>query len=276
MSISVLILTLDEEVNLPQCLASLEWTDDVVVLDSGSSDRTQELARQAGVRVKHRDFDNYASQRNFGLEDIEYKYPWVLMVDADEIVPPELAQEMKSVVSDCLDNVCMFRMRRKDFLMGKWLKRSSGYPTWFGRLIRRGRVRVERSINEEYHTDGEIESLKNHLHHYPFNKGLHAWFEKHNRYSTMEAELQLQAIPETNSWRDLLRSDPVKRRKAQKALVYSLPGRPVIVFVVFYLVRGGWLEGRAGFMFSMLKAIYEYMIVCKTKELKRRQLGLPF
>lgn len=276
MSISVLVLTLNEEVNLPQCLASLEWTDDVVVLDSGSSDRTQELARQAGARVKHRAFDNYASQRNFGLEDIEYKYPWVLMVDADEIVPLELAQEMKSVASDCLENVCMFRMRRKDFLMGKWLKHSSGYPTWFGRLIRRGRVRVERSINEEYHTDGEIESLEGHLHHYPFNKGLHAWFEKHNRYSTMEAELQLQAIPEAKSWRDLFRSDPVKRRKAQKALVYSLPGRPVIVFVVFYLVRGGLLEGRAGFMFSMLKAIYEYMIVCKTKELKRRQLGLPF
>ncbi len=276
MGISVLILTLDEEVNLPQCLASMEWSDDVVVLDSGSGDRTQELAQQAGVRVKHRAFDHYASQRNFGLEDIEYKYPWVLMVDADEIVPPELVQEMQSVVSGCPENVCMFRMRRKDFLMGKWLKHSSGYPTWFGRLIRRGRVRVERSINEEYHTDGEIESLESHLHHYPFNKGLHAWFEKHNRYSTMEAELQLQAIPEANSWRDLFRSDPVQRRKAQKALVYSLPGRPVIVFVVFYLVRGGLLEGRAGFMFSMLKAIYEYMIVCKTKELKRRQLGLPF
>jgi len=276
MSISVLILTLNEEANLPQCLASLDWSDDVVVLDSGSSDSTQELARKAGARVEFRAFDDYASQRNFGLEEIEYKHTWILMVDADEVVPPELAQEMVSVVSECPDNVCMYRIRRKDFLMGKWLKHSSGYPTWFGRLMRVGRVRVERSINEEYHADGEIDSLENHLYHYPFNKGLYAWFEKHNRYSTMEAELQLQSIPEANRWHDLFSSDPVKRRKAQKTLVYSLPGRPVIVFSAFYLVRGGMLEGRAGFMLSMLKAVYEYMIVCKTKELKRRQMGQPF
>jgi len=276
MGISVLILTLNEEANLPQCLASLEWTDDVVVLDSGSNDRTQELARQAGARVELRAFDDYASQRNSGLEDIEYKYPWVLMVDADEVVSPELAQEMKSVVSGCLDSVCMFRMRRKDFLMGKWLKHSSGYPTWFGRLIRVGRVRVERSINEEYHTDGDTESLENHLYHYPFNKGLHAWFEKHNRYSTMEAELQVQGLSGNHRWRDLFSSDPVQRRKVQKALIYSLPGRPVIVFAVFYFIRGGLLEGRAGLMLSMLKAVYEYMIVWKVKELKRRQAGQPF
>ncbi len=276
MSISVLILTLNEEVNLPQCLASLGWSDDVVVLDSGSSDRTQELAREAGARVEFRAFDNYASQRNFGLQEVEYKYPWILMVDADEVVSPGLIQEMELVVSSCPDSVCMYLMRRKDFLMGRWLKHSSGYPTWFGRLMRVGRVRVERSINEEYHTDGEVDSLTHHLHHYPFNKGLHSWFEKHNRYSTMEAELQLQAVPERNGWRGLFSLDPVKRRKAQKSLVYSLPGRPVIVFVVFYFVRGGILEGRAGFMLSMLKAVYEYMIVSKAKELKRRKMMLPF
>lgn len=276
MSISVLILTRDEEVNLPQCLASLKWTDDVVVLDSGSSDRTQEIARQEGVRVRYREFDGYAAQRNFGLEGIEYKYPWVLMVDADEVVPPELAGEMVGAVSRCSDRVCMFRMRRKDFLCGKWLKHSSGYPTWFGRLVRLGRVRVERDINEEYHTDGEIGVLENHLHHYPFNKGMHAWLEKHNRYSTMEAELQMRTGSSQRKWRDLLSKDAVSRRKAQKALVYSLPGRPVIVFAAFYFLRGGFLEGQAGFMLSMLKAIYEYMIICKTRELKRREKGLPF
>ncbi len=276
MSISVLILTLDEEANLPRCLDSLGWTDDVVVLDSGSSDRTRELAQQAGVRVEYRAFDNYAAQRNYGLKDIEYKYPWILMVDADEVVPVELADEIRAVVDSCPDEVSMFRMRRKDFLMGKWLKHSSGYPTWFGRLIRKGQVRVERSINEEYCTDGKVGSLEHHLYHYPFNKGLHAWFEKHNRYSTMEAELKLQAPPGEHRWHDLFSRDPVQRRKMQKALVYSLPGRPLLVFIVFYFLRGGLLEGRAGFMLSMLKTIYEYMIVCKTKELKRRKTGLPF
>ncbi|HHH44564.1 MAG TPA: glycosyltransferase family 2 protein [Gammaproteobacteria bacterium] len=276
MSVSVLILTLNEEANLPRCLESLAWTDDVVVLDSGSSDHTQELARKAGARVEFRAFDNYAAQRNYGLNEIEYKYPWILMVDADELVPDELAGEIRAAVSSCPDDVSMFRMRRKDFLMGKWLKHSSGYPTWFGRLIRGGCVRVERSINEEYCTDGKVISLEHHLHHYPFNKGLHAWFEKHNRYSTMEAELKFQAAPVGPGWRKLFSPDPVLRRKAQKELVYSLPGRPLIVFTAFYFLRGGLLEGRAGFMLSMLKAIYEYMIVCKTKELKRRKTGLPF
>jgi glycosyltransferase involved in cell wall biosynthesis len=276
MDVSVLILTLNEEVNLPRCLASVDWTDDVLVLDSGSSDGTIEIARQAGARVVFRTFDDYASQRNYGLTDIEYKYPWVLMVDADEAVSLELALEIKAAILGCPDNVCIFRMRRKDFLMGKWLRHSSGYPTWFGRLIRVGRVQVERSINEEYHTDGDIASLENHLYHYPFNKGMEAWFEKHNRYSTMEAEVQMQTLPEMHRWRDLFNSDPVLRRKAQKLFVYSLPGRPVIVFALFYFIRGGLLEGRAGFMFSMLKAVYEYMIVCKIKELKRRQKSLPF
>lgn len=139
-----------------------------------------------------------------------------------------------------------------------------------------GRVRVERSINEEYYTDGDVEVLEHHLFHYPFNKGIHAWLEKHNRYSTMEAELQAKSARVGYRWRDFLGKDPVVRRKAQKALIYSLPGRPLIVFVIFYFIRGGILEGRAGLMLSVLKGVYEYMIVCKTKELKRRKAGLPF
>jgi len=276
MDVSVLILTLNEEVNLPRCLSSLKWTNDVVVLDSGSNDRTCDIARRAGARVVHRKFDDYAKQRNFGLEDIEYKYPWILMVDADEVVSPELAREIDVVLANGASNICMYRMRRKDFFMGRWLRFSSGYPTWFGRLIRVGRVRVERSINEEYYTDGDVEVLEHHLFHYPFNKGIHAWLEKHNRYSTMEAELQAKSARVGYRWRDFLGKDPVVRRKAQKALIYSLPGRPLIVFVIFYFIRGGILEGRAGLMLSVLKGVYEYMIVCKTKELKRRKAGLPF
>lgn len=275
-NVSVLILTMNEEANLERCLASVEWSDDVVVLDSGSTDRTHDIVRKAGVRMEIRPFDDYASQRNYGLQNISYKYPWVLMVDADEVVPPDLANEIQHAVASCGESICLFRMRRKDFLMGKWLRYSSGYPTWFGRLIRLGHVRVERSINEEYHTDGDIAELKNHLYHYPFNKGMHAWLEKHNRYSSMEAELKVQSQPEQLHWAKLFAKDPVKRRKAQKALVYMLPGRPLLVFVLFYIVRGGFLEGRAGLMFSALKAIYEYMIVCKVKELERRKVGLPF
>ena len=134
---------------------------------------------------------------------------------------------------------------------------------------------MERAINEEYMTDGKIGLLQSHFWHYPFNKGFHAWFEKHNRYSTMEARLKVEERPTKLTFSDLWAQDAVVRRKMVKALAHMLPARPVIVFLGLYLVRGGFLEGRAGFVYSCLKSIYEFMIDCKVRELRRRKIGLP-
>src|SRR4051812_46838368 len=155
MNISVVILTLDEEVNLRACLESVRWSDDVVVLDSGSTDATVQIARELGARVEQRPFDDYARQRSHAL-GLEYRNEWLLMLDADERVPAELADEMLVAVGAVPAEVTLMRMRRKDHLFGRWIRGSSGYPTWFGRLMRRGRVRVERAINEEYLTDGRV------------------------------------------------------------------------------------------------------------------------
>jgi glycosyltransferase involved in cell wall biosynthesis len=272
--ISVLILTLNEEDNLPRCFASLAWCHDVVILDSFSTDNTVEIASSLGARVFQRQFDDYASQRNFGLNDITYKNRWVLMVDADEEVPSELVIELQSKVNSASD-ICLYRLRRKDFFLGRWIRRSSGYPTWFGRLIKIGHVRVERAINEEYNTDGEIGFLSEHLHHYPFNKGFSAWFEKHNRYSTMEAALKTEARLVLPKGAELLSSDPTKRRRAVKSLVYHMPFRPLLMFFALYVVRGGFLDGRAGLTFCLLRSFYEFMINCKVQELSLRQRKLP-
>jgi glycosyltransferase involved in cell wall biosynthesis len=274
-SVSVLILTLNEEVNLPRCLSSLAWCDDVVILDSYSSDKTVEIAKAAGVQVFQREFDDYATQRNFGLNDINYKHPWVLMVDADEEVPPELNEEVARAVESAGEGTCLFRLRRKDHFLGKWIRRSSGYPTWFGRLVKLGHVRVERAINEEYKTDGEIGFLEGHFHHYPFNNGFSAWFEKHNRYSAKEAELMLQGGLEYPAPADFFCSDPATRRRAVKEIVYHLPFRPLLMFLALYIFRGGFLDGRAGFTFCLLRSFYEFMINCKVEELRRREKGLP-
>ena len=274
--VSVIVLTLNEEVNLPRCLASLQWCDDVVVLDSFSTDATTEIAASAGARLFQRKFDDYAKQRNYGLKEIEYKHPWVLMVDADEVVPEDLLHEMERSLASCKEDVTLFRMRRKDFLLGQWIKHSSSYKAlWFGRLMRTGRVWVERAINEEFHTDGKVAFLQSSVLHYPFNKGFHAWLEKHNRYSSMEAELKFhQGV---YKWRlsDFWHADPVVRRKALKALVYSMPARPLLMFAGLYFAKGGILDGRSGFTYCMLKAIYEYMIDCKVRELMRRKQDLP-
>ena len=275
MSVSVLILTLNEEINLPRCLKSLSWCDDIVVLDSFSTDSTKSIANNAGIRFVERPLDNYANQRNFGLNEIDYKHPWLLMVDADEEVSPELAQKIQMLPDNTSDDVCLYHILRKDYFLGKWIRRSSGYPTWFGRLMKLGRVHVERAINEEYHTDGQVAFLEEHLLHYPFNKGFHSWFEKHNRYSSMEAEAIVVSKSRQIGIKNLFSTDPVKKRKAIKELVYSLPGRPLLMFCALYFLRLGFLDGRPGFTYCVLRAIYEYMIDCKVKELTRRKQNLP-
>jgi glycosyltransferase involved in cell wall biosynthesis len=272
--VSILILTLNEEANLADCIDSCSWSDDIVVFDSLSQDRTCEIARSMGARVVERPFDNYAAQRNAALTMVSYKHSWVLMVDADERVPRDLAAEAAARVADAGPEVVMFRMRRKDFFLGQWLKRASGYPTWFGRLVRLGSVHVEREVNEEYIADGRIEHLDSHLHHYPFNKGIAFWVDRHNRYSSMEAiaKAALQADPLAS--RNFFSADPVARRKALKQLLYKLPARPLIVFLYLYFFRLGLLDGRAGFEFTRMRAIYEFLIDAKVLEMKRRQRGL--
>jgi len=266
---SVLILTRNEVENICACIASVGWSDDVVVLDSFSSDDTVGVATASGARVVCRVFDDYASQRNFGLTQIEYKNEWVLMLDADEKVSAELAQEIQTVLDGVSPDVTLFMMRRRDHLFGRCIKRSAGYPTWFGRLVRLGQAWVERPVNEEYKTSGVTGSLRHHLDHFPFSKGLSAWIEKHNRYSTMEARL----IFESNGarkfkWSAFLSRDPVERRRAQKAASFHLPCRPALIFVGLYFFRGGILEGMPGLAFCALRAWYEFLIDCKLTELR--------
>jgi glycosyltransferase involved in cell wall biosynthesis len=275
LTISVLILTLNEAPNIESCLDSVAWSDDIVVLDSYSTDATVDVARNRGVRVVQRQFDDYASQRNFGLREIEYRNPWVLMLDADERVSSDLQKEMHQTVAAAPSELCLLRVRRRDHLFGRWIRRSSGYPTWFPRVARIGSVWIERPVNEEFKTDGQIAPLVGHLDHFPFNKGFHEWILKHDRYSTMEAQLLVASNARGWRWRDLMSPNPTRRRAALKSLVYGMPGRPALMFVALYLFRGGILEGRAGLTFSLLRAWYEFMIDCKVRELKRRAQDLP-
>lgn len=258
--ISVLILTFNEEANVAECIKSLPWRSDVRVLDSVSTDRTIELAESLGAQVTSCPFEGYASQRNSGLS-LPFQNEWIVMLDADERMTPELAAEIEREIASAQSDVAMFRVRRRDMFMGRWLRRSSGYPTWFPRVLRRGRVRVEREINEVYVPDGMARQLQGHIDHYPFNKGMDWWFDRHNRYSTMEAQLLLgrrvQVSPGTAS------KDPGARRAALKALAYRLPLRPFLVFSYLYFVRGGFLDGKPGWVYANMRLAYEIMIDAK-------------
>lgn len=276
MSISVLIMTLNEEKNLPACLASLDWCDDIVVLDSYSTDATVEIARAAGARVYQREHDTESHQRTYGLKEIEYKYAWVYTPDADEVTPPDLRDEMLAIARDQQRPESAFRIRYKNMFMGRWIKHSSLYPTWITRLVRPDRVRYERDAHSRCLTEGPEGRLNAHFIHYSFNKGMNAWYEKHNRYSSSEARETVTSLREKRvPWRDVLSGVPEVRRRALKEMSMRLPFRPTARFLYMYVLRGGFLDGKEGYHYCRLLAAYEYMIVIKTEELRRREEGLP-
>jgi glycosyltransferase involved in cell wall biosynthesis len=267
--ISVLILTKNEQHDLPGALASVAWSDDVHVFDSHSTDATVEIARAGSARVHTRVFDDYATHRNAALA-LEFKHPWVFLLDADERPTPELVAEMQRVVAEAPANTAGFRLRRRDFLFGKWLSHAQISP-YYIRLVRTGHAKYTRAINEVLEVDGPIAELVHPLDHFPFSKGIAHWIAKHNTYSTMEAELIFREQGLANpSLRTALRDpDFHTRRLHQKALFYRLPGRPILKWGYMMFVRGAVLDGAAGVAYATLQSIYEYMIVLKTRELRR-------
>lgn len=264
-NVSVLILTKNEEQDLPGCLASVAWSDDVHVLDSESTDQTQALARSSGASVAVRPFDGYASQRNFGLK-LPFKHQWVFLLDADERVPQALADELIEFVNTAPQSIAAARIRRRDIWWGRWLKHAQISP-FFVRLARVGRTHYEREVNEVMVVDGDIADLTAHFDHYPFSKGLDHWITKHNVYSKMEAQVIAKGDIKP-SWKTaLLDRDFNNRRLHQKALFYRMPGRPFIKLGYMLLVRRAFLDGWPGIRYAILQAIYEYFIVLKTKEI---------
>jgi len=271
--ISILVLTKNEEKNLRGCLESVKWADDIVILDSGSTDRTLEIAHEFGARVFQRPFDNERNQREASLL-LSFKYPWVYNPDADEVTPEDLSQELRQIVASNPPERA-FRVRFKNMFMNSWIKHSSLYPTWVIRLFRPEFLAFDRSINLTYKVNGATGFIKSHFIHYSFNNGISVWFEKHNRYSQKEA---MECIDYLNNvrfdWRDLFLSrDPVAQRRALKELSFRMPCRPILRFLYMYFVRLGILDGIAGFHYCVLLSIYEYMIVLKMRELQEQHIS---
>jgi glycosyltransferase involved in cell wall biosynthesis len=267
--ISVLVLTKNEEGDLPGCLDSVAWSDDVHVFDSHSEDRTVQIALERGASVRQRRFDGYASQRNAALRECPFRNPWTLILDADERVPDPLRREMLAFAAAApLPEVAACRIRRRDFLWGAWLKHAQISP-YYIRLVRPERVRYRREVNEVLEASGTIVDLAEPFDHFPFSKGFAHWFAKHNAYSSMEAEQVLKsragAAPASVA-KALLARDFNERRFHQKELFYRLPARPLLKWLYMMGIRGAFLDGRAGIAYAALQAIYEYMIVLKTRE----------
>lgn len=269
--ISVLILTKNEQQDLPGCLDTMGWSDDVHVYDSVSTDATVAIAERHGAKVTSRPFDNWSSHQNWGLDHIPFKHPWVYYSDADERVTPELVRAMQAAIQNPGDAVA-FRIRRRDYLFGTWLKHVTPSPFNI-RLFKPTHMRYERLTNPVSKVNGPIGDLDEHFNHYPFSKGIGFWFEKHNSYSSLEAKQIIDNAQLSKNFSVLqafIAKDQNVRRFHQKELYYRLPLRPLVMFLVLYVGKRGFLDGRSGLVYATLRAIYEYMIVLKVRQSKER------
>lgn len=278
--ISILILTKNEQQDLPGCLESVAWSDDIHVFDSMSTDETIAIAEKFGARVTQRDYGecklsfggDESAHRNWGLQNIPFKYPWVFVIDADERTTPQLVKAMNEAV--LAQGGCVaFRLQRRDFFLGTWLKHVQTSPFYI-RLFLPTKIHHERMINTVTIVDGKVGEISGYLDHFPFSKGIGYWVERHNTYSRFEAR-QIAENRKNYATFSLAKAFTAKdfheRRFHQKELFYRLPFRPLIKFLILYVGKRGFLDGRAGFTYAMLQSIYEYFIVLKTRELESLQ-----
>jgi glycosyltransferase involved in cell wall biosynthesis len=267
--ISILILTKNEEQNLPGCIESVKWSDDIIVLDSYSQDRTKQLAVIAGAKVVERNFDNWSSHQNWALSNIDFKYPWVLYLDADERVSQSLYNSLKQF-RPSNEGPVAFSIRRRDIAWnGSWLKHAQISPFYL-RLFRPEKLHYERLVNPVSIPNGSTGKIAGFLDHYPFSKGIINWLQRHLEYADFEARMKLNDI-QTGKQFSILTAitnrNSNTRRYHQKGIFYKIPGRPLIKWLYMMFVRLAFLDGRAGITYSTLQAIYEYFIVLKTREL---------
>jgi len=266
---SVYILTYNEELDIAACIESAMLSDDIILVDSCSSDRTVEIASRYPVRIFSHPFESHGKQRTWMLESIPPKHEWVYILEADERMTPELFAECEQVSQN--PEYIAYYVAERVMFMDRWIRYSTQYPRYQLRLFRHGKVWfTDYGHTEREVCDGATSFIKATYPHYTNGKGLSRWIEKHNRYSTDEAKETLTQLSNGKiNYKDLFfGNSEVERRRALKDLSLRLPARPIIRFLYMYLILGGCLDGGAGFTWCTLQAFYEYLILLKVWELK--------
>jgi glycosyltransferase involved in cell wall biosynthesis len=275
-SVSILILTKNEERDLPACLDSVAWSNDIIVYDSCSTDRTRSIALAHGARVVQRPGQDYSLayggnegvHRTWGIRQIDYKNAWLFVIDADERLTLEAKSELQHIANSMHSNYVAYRIRRRDYFEGRELRHVQASP-WYIRFFRPEFVHYERLVNPITIVNGPVGDMQCTLDHYPFSKGLSHWISRHNSYSSFEAEQIILNREKHESFSILsafFEQDFNRRRFHQKELFYRLPGRPLLKFFLLYIIKGGFLDGPPGFTYALLQSIYEAMIVLKVQE----------
>lgn len=275
--ISILIPTKNEVGNIVACIESARFADEIIVVDSESVDGTRIVAEKLGAQVL--DFrwnGHFPKKKNWALANYPWRNEWVFILDADERITPELADELAQRLPDAQEDG--FYVNRRFWFLDGWLRHCGYYPSWNLRLLKHRLGRYEQlpgvddtqsgdnEVHEHIELQGRTGWLHGELDHYAF-PSIHVWVEKHNRYSNWEAHLlanRAGAAAITNS--ELTPS--LSRRRQLKRLAQYMPFRPMLRFLYHYVWRAGFLDGYRGFVFCRLMGIYEFLSVAKARELK--------
>jgi glycosyltransferase involved in cell wall biosynthesis len=275
-TLAVIILTYNEEANIAQALEAVAgWADELHILDSLSTDRTLEIARQYGAHISQNRFVDFAKQRNYALEHLPIRSEWVLFLDADEWLPAALKQEISTLIATSPEPNG-FYINRRLIWMGPWIRRGY-YPSWILRLFRYGNGRCEdRAVNEHFIVQGKTGRLRNHFMH-DDRKGVTDWIAKHNGYATREAHelFNTRGAPDYREIEARLFGTHAQRKRWLRYKVWNrLPPliRPFCYFFYRYVLAGGFLDGRAAFVYHFLQSLwYRLLIDVKYIELKEKR-----
>ena len=282
--VSILVPVRNEAANLRDCLASVSFAPEIVVVDSSSSDGTSAIAEAAGARIVQFVWSGkLPRKKNWALKTIPWQHEWVLIVDADERITPELRRQIAQAIQR--NDVDGFYLNRRFWFVDGWINHCGYFPSWNLRLFRHRLGQYEQievddntatgdnEVHEHVLLNGRAEYLSAPMEHYAF-PDIATFIEKHNRYSSWEAaastnlyrtgETNLQASPS---------GTPLERKRWFKKLTMRAPFRPTLRFLYHYVWRQGFRDGYRGWVFCRLLAWYERMIVFKQRELKKQRAG---
>lgn len=275
--LSIIILTKNEEANLPDCLASLQKLEaEIFLVDSGSTDRTTAIAQKAGCQVFEHTFENQAKQLNWALDNLPIATPWIMRLDADERLTPELAEELKRVLPRATEEITGYQVKRRVFFMGRWMRHGGYYPTWLLRVWRASLGKSEQRWMDEHIvlSRGKIGDLKGDIID-ENHKGLSFWIDKHNRYADREVkDLLYLALEEDSLLKQSQLSQASQRRWVKKNLYGRSPlfFRAFLYFLMRYTIGLGFLDGIEGLIFHFLQGFwYRFLVDAKIYELRNQR-----
>ncbi len=273
--VSVLIPARNEAAQLADCLHSVAWADEVIVVDSGSQDETAALATAMGARVEQFTYQpGEMKKKNWALTNLHFANEWILILDADERITPSLAREIAGVVDRGTTHTAFF-INRKNYFGRKWIRHAGYYPSWNIRLVRRGRARYEllvgadtqsgdNEVHEHVLVDGTVGRLTHPMDHFAYPTVEH-FIEKHNRYSNWEAVLRDQICQQLGN---RVAAGGIERslnlRRKLKRVARRFPFPHWLRFLYHYVLRRGFLDGAEGYIFCHMLAEYEFWIWAKS------------